>query len=226
MVSANVENVNALRIMMALPASAGGLMRAVVPRIILCASVEGTATVIAVNVMRDTSLHDVRTALDALTLARPNCKEPKILLNLFFQIKPKCLLLKSNSYIDKVAALLTYHLNVIIIVFRNCIECLGFESGPFEKNCSVTCSSIQSKMVDEFTITSKQCQQKDSQGCWIKFNLKQLVGKDNYRAEILKKRGKVLMKHKLVVNVFFNKSLIFTLLTQQLHKKKQHLSCS
>lgn len=108
---------------------------------------------------------------------------------------------------------MTYPLNVIILVFRNCIECLGFDSGPFEKNCSVACSSsIHSEMVEEFTIASKQCQQKDSQGCWIKFNLEQLVGEDNYNAEILKERGKLLMKYKLVVNVFFNKSVILRLL--------------
>ncbi len=49
-------------------------------------------------------------------------------------------------------------------------------------------------MVDQFTIASKQCQQKDTEGCWIKFKLDQLVGEDNYKAEILKQRGKLLMK--------------------------------
>ncbi|XP_044073640.1 integrin beta-2 [Siniperca chuatsi] len=71
----------------------------------------------------------------------------------------------------------------------NCIECLGFNSGPFKKNCSVACNkSIYPDMVDQFTIQSKQCQQKDTEGCWIKFRLEQLVGEDNYRAEILKQR--------------------------------------
>ncbi|XP_040912731.1 integrin beta-2 [Toxotes jaculatrix] len=71
----------------------------------------------------------------------------------------------------------------------NCIECLGFESGPFKKNCSAACGkSIFHGMVDQFTIVSKQCQQKDSEGCWIKFKLDQLVGEDNYRAEILRER--------------------------------------
>ncbi|KAM9850927.1 integrin beta-2 [Aulostomus maculatus] len=71
----------------------------------------------------------------------------------------------------------------------NCIECLGFESGPFKKNCSAACHSIvYHDMVDQFTIPSKQCQQKDSMGCWIKFKLDQLVGEDNYTAEILKNR--------------------------------------
>ncbi|XP_039674080.1 integrin beta-2 isoform X2 [Perca fluviatilis] len=71
----------------------------------------------------------------------------------------------------------------------NCIECLGFESGPLKKNCSVVCSgSIYHEMVDQFSIEQKKCNQKDSEGCWIKFNLEQLVGEDNYRAQVLKKR--------------------------------------
>ncbi|XP_063743515.1 integrin beta-2 isoform X2 [Eleginops maclovinus] len=71
----------------------------------------------------------------------------------------------------------------------NCIECLGFESGPFKKNCSVACSkSIHHEMVDQFTIQSKKCNQKDTGGCWIRFKLDQLVGEDNYKAEILKQR--------------------------------------
>ncbi|XP_029314649.1 LOW QUALITY PROTEIN: integrin beta-2-like [Cottoperca gobio] len=71
----------------------------------------------------------------------------------------------------------------------NCIECLGFDLGPFKKNCSVACNkSIYHEMVDQPTIQSKKCQQKDTEGCWIKFNLEQLVGLDNYKAEILKQR--------------------------------------
>ncbi|XP_040056861.2 integrin beta-2 [Gasterosteus aculeatus] len=70
----------------------------------------------------------------------------------------------------------------------NCIECLGFESGPFKKNCSEACVSIHHVMVDQSTIQSKKCHQKDSEGCWINFNLDQLVGEDNYKAEILKQR--------------------------------------
>ncbi|XP_040003777.1 integrin beta-2 [Xiphias gladius] len=71
----------------------------------------------------------------------------------------------------------------------NCIECLGFDSGPFKKNCSMACSkSIYHEMVNQFTKLNQQCQQKDSEGCWVKFNLEQLVGDDNYRAEILKQR--------------------------------------
>lgn len=71
----------------------------------------------------------------------------------------------------------------------NCIECLAFDSGPFKKNCTGACTNnITFDLVDHFTLPSKLCQQKDSEGCWIKFKLNQLVGDEKYHAEILKKR--------------------------------------
>uniref|UniRef100_A0A3P8R4N3 Integrin beta n=1 Tax=Astatotilapia calliptera TaxID=8154 RepID=A0A3P8R4N3_ASTCA len=71
----------------------------------------------------------------------------------------------------------------------NCIECLGFESGPFKKNCSEACKTISSTIVKEaFTLSPKECKQKDSEGCWMTFKLVQLVGEDNYKAEIMIKR--------------------------------------
>ncbi|XP_076012681.1 integrin beta-2 [Genypterus blacodes] len=70
-----------------------------------------------------------------------------------------------------------------------CIECLGFETGPFSKNCSVACkASIDHSLVKGFTITQKQCHQKDSESCWIRFRLEQLAGEDHYKAEILEQR--------------------------------------
>ncbi|KAK2839370.1 hypothetical protein Q5P01_013110 [Channa striata] len=71
----------------------------------------------------------------------------------------------------------------------HCIECLGFNSGPFKKNCTEACrKSINHEMVDQITISGNVCSQKDSESCWIKFGLDQLVGEDNYKAEILKGR--------------------------------------
>lgn len=54
----------------------------------------------------------------------------------------------------------------------------------------MACSGIHHASVDKFTIPGKECEQKDSEGCWIKFKMDQLVGKDNYAAEILSKKGK------------------------------------
>ncbi|CAJ1078846.1 integrin beta-2-like [Xyrichtys novacula] len=71
----------------------------------------------------------------------------------------------------------------------NCIECLGFQSGPFKKNCTSSCGSIiHWSMVDQLNFTTKECEQKDSQDCWVKFKLEQLTGVDRFRAQILEKR--------------------------------------
>lgn len=71
----------------------------------------------------------------------------------------------------------------------NCIECLGFQSGPLKDNCKSVCSErINNKTVEEFHLQSKECRQKDSDGCWIRFKLEQLTGPDNYYAEILNKK--------------------------------------
>ncbi|XP_013881571.1 integrin beta-2 isoform X2 [Austrofundulus limnaeus] len=68
-----------------------------------------------------------------------------------------------------------------------CIECLGFGSGPLKEKCSAACN-ISHQIVDKFSISGNECYQKDSEGCWIKFKLEQLVGEDNYFAEILEEK--------------------------------------
>ncbi|XP_077436550.1 integrin beta-2 isoform X4 [Vanacampus margaritifer] len=71
----------------------------------------------------------------------------------------------------------------------NCIECLGFESGPLKKNCSMACRErILHEMVDQFTFSSPLCRQRDTNGCWIKFKLDQQFGEDKYIAEIMQQR--------------------------------------
>ncbi|KAM3862336.1 integrin beta-2-like [Diretmus argenteus] len=70
-----------------------------------------------------------------------------------------------------------------------CIECLGFQTGPFSKNCTQACTnSVKHKEVETFTMTTKQCQMKDTESCWIRFKMEQLDGFENYRAEILRTR--------------------------------------
>lgn len=74
--------------------------------------------------------------------------------------------------------------------FRNCIECLGFNSGPLKDKCLENCSNIIPTMVQQLGAGGKQCEQKDSESCWIKYSLEQLVGPDNYSAVIQSERGK------------------------------------
>lgn len=61
--------------------------------------------------------------------------------------------------------------------------------GPFKGNCSKACHSVAPQMVNQLSKKGKQCELKDSEGCWIKFSLEQLVGVDNYSAEIQSERG-------------------------------------
>lgn len=84
-----MADVNALQATRAQPVSVRCLWRPVVPLTTPCATAEGNASVTAVSVMRDTSVHNAGHASAVLTLARPNCKESKLLLNFYFQILVK-----------------------------------------------------------------------------------------------------------------------------------------
>ncbi|XP_014891238.1 integrin beta-2 [Poecilia latipinna] len=70
----------------------------------------------------------------------------------------------------------------------SCISCLSLSKS--KENCINVCNNTISeyKKVEKFNLQSKECHQKDSEGCWIKFKLEQLTGMDNYNAEILTKR--------------------------------------
>ncbi|KAG9349430.1 hypothetical protein JZ751_027873 [Albula glossodonta] len=69
----------------------------------------------------------------------------------------------------------------------NCIECLGFNTGPFSKNCTESCRKIQHTMEDKLTV-KKPCKEKDSENCFMVFSMKELDGIDNYEVSILKIR--------------------------------------
>lgn len=75
-------------------------------------------------------------------------------------------------------------------IFRKCIECLGFATGPFSKNCSQTCKSINDFEIVETLPPGKPCDVRDVENCRVFFTIKQLDGEDNYTAQILKTRGK------------------------------------
>ncbi|XP_033842963.1 integrin beta-2 [Periophthalmus magnuspinnatus] len=69
----------------------------------------------------------------------------------------------------------------------SCVECLAFDVGPFKKNCSVACSSVSHQKVPHLG-NARHCELKDSEGCWVRYRLQQLVGRDRYSADVLEQR--------------------------------------
>lgn len=81
-------------------------------------------------------------------------------------------------------------LQISFQLFRACIECLGFKTGPLSKNCSQQCKHIEDEMVDKLSKQDKKpCKEKDSQNCFMIFSMTELDGVDKYKASILKDRG-------------------------------------
>lgn len=59
----------------------------------------------------------------------------------------------------------------------SCAECLKFGSGPLEKNCSTACAPL--KLLTS-AVLGKACRERDSQGCWMTYTLRQRDGKDSH----------------------------------------------
>uniref|UniRef100_A0A8B9JUN3 Integrin beta n=1 Tax=Astyanax mexicanus TaxID=7994 RepID=A0A8B9JUN3_ASTMX len=68
----------------------------------------------------------------------------------------------------------------------SCIECLGFKSGPFQKNCQLSCGHLVPNIVDK--LLKSDCRVKDQEGCWMSFTMKERDGFNNYTVNILKDR--------------------------------------
>ncbi|XP_072117472.1 integrin beta-2-like [Mobula birostris] len=71
--------------------------------------------------------------------------------------------------------------------YIHCIECLGFSSGPFAKNCTQSCRNLKHTEVNELKELNA-CKEKDSDGCWMNFIMKELDGVGNYQVTIRKKK--------------------------------------
>ncbi|XP_066542496.1 integrin beta-2 [Hoplias malabaricus] len=69
----------------------------------------------------------------------------------------------------------------------NCIECLGFKKGPFEKNCSVSCSHLNATLKVQRG-EKGNCRVKDQEGCWMSFTMNEQDGFDKYFVDIFDKR--------------------------------------
>ncbi|XP_062971998.1 integrin beta-2 [Elgaria multicarinata webbii] len=70
--------------------------------------------------------------------------------------------------------------------YISCVECLVFESGPFQKNCSQACSNIT--LGNNEVSKSKPCKEKDSQNCWIYYTMLQLDGEEKYSISVNRER--------------------------------------
>ncbi|KAL8173210.1 UNVERIFIED_CONTAM: Integrin beta-2, partial [Gekko kuhli] len=66
--------------------------------------------------------------------------------------------------------------------YSSCVECRAFFSGPLEKNCSTACSNI--KVTNTLPSGSKACREKDSQNCWISYEMFQEDGEEQYSVKV------------------------------------------
>ncbi|XP_078085091.1 integrin beta-2-like isoform X2 [Mustelus asterias] len=69
--------------------------------------------------------------------------------------------------------------------YVHCIECLGFSSGLYQKNCTESCTNIRYTMVDELN-DKDACKEKDSMNCWMSFLMKEREGISQYDVIIKK----------------------------------------
>lgn len=68
-----------------------------------------------------------------------------------------------------------------------CVECLAFDIGGFKKNCSVACKNTTLEVVEHLG-SDRRCELRDSEGCWVRYKLQQLEGREKYKAEVLLQR--------------------------------------
>uniref|UniRef100_A0A5F5PEV6 Integrin beta n=1 Tax=Equus caballus TaxID=9796 RepID=A0A5F5PEV6_HORSE len=62
--------------------------------------------------------------------------------------------------------------------YISCAECLKFKKGPYEKTCSVECKNLT--LLQEAPSVNRQCKERDSEGCWMTYTLRQRDGMHSY----------------------------------------------
>ncbi|XP_063080706.1 LOW QUALITY PROTEIN: integrin beta-2-like [Cavia porcellus] len=82
--------------------------------------------------------------------------------------------------------------------FISCAECLKFGSGPFEKNCSKACAHLTPLIPG---MTGRACREWDSQGCWLKYTLRQLDGRNKFAIQVEETRDCILSSAVLPVGL-------------------------
>ncbi|KAK3543273.1 hypothetical protein QTP70_014066 [Hemibagrus guttatus] len=68
----------------------------------------------------------------------------------------------------------------------HCVECKAFGTGPYEKNCSVSCGHLEITVEEKLAV--KECSEKDSLGCRMVFSMTEQDGFDKYYVKVLKDR--------------------------------------
>ncbi|XP_075399450.1 integrin beta-2 [Tenrec ecaudatus] len=61
--------------------------------------------------------------------------------------------------------------------YVSCAECLRFNKGPYQRNCSTACSNLT---LQEDVVQGRTCRELDSEGCWISYTMKQQHGRERY----------------------------------------------
>lgn len=80
----------------------------------------------------------------------------------------------------------------------SCAECLKFDKGPFMKNCSVACQRLtlltepQEPGQSVNPKLTRKCKERDSEGCWMTYTLRQLEGRGIYNIYVDETRGEAL----------------------------------
>ncbi|XP_045140566.1 integrin beta-2 [Echinops telfairi] len=65
--------------------------------------------------------------------------------------------------------------------YVSCAECLRFNKGPYQQNCSTACSGLA---LQEDVIPGRTCRELDSEGCWIDYTMKQQPGRERYHIHV------------------------------------------
>lgn len=68
-----------------------------------------------------------------------------------------------------------------------CAQCLKFEQGPSGKNCSAECGNVG--LLSAPPEKGRRCKERDPDGCWVTFTLRQRAGRDSYDIHVDDSRG-------------------------------------
>lgn len=87
------------------------------------------------------------------------------------------------------------HALTLSLARSSCAECLKFDKGPLEKNCSRACANLTllSSAPEPGRLAhpglTRRCRERDSEGCWLNYTLWQQDGMDKYSVLVDEQRG-------------------------------------